>query len=125
MRIPIATIVLALGLMPVSAALAADEAGLIPTFSGTTLGVAVPAWTIQFGQTAPPGNPAPSQPATRPETASGESVLTLEEALAIALADNRGVKTATLEVGRARDRIGAAQTRRYPAFRVGVDADYP
>ena len=56
---------------------------------------------------------------------TSEPLLTLEEALAIALRENRGVRTAALEVDRAGDRIGAAKTRRLPALRIGVGADYP
>src|SRR5262245_34970153 len=87
-----------------------------------------PAWTIYLGQTPPPGQSVPVErgaPAGRAPAGDGEPILTLEDALAIALADNRGVRTATLEVGRAGDRIGAAKTRRFPALKVGVGADYP
>jgi outer membrane protein TolC len=57
--------------------------------------------------------------------AGSEPLLTLDEALTLALADNRGVRTASLAVGRAEDRIGAARARRFPALRLGVGADYP
>jgi len=73
--------------------------------------------TLQLSQVAP----LPAQS----EINAAEPLLTLEEALATATRDNRGVRTATLEVDRAGDRIGAARTRRYPAIQVGVEADYP
>src|SRR5262249_62389316 len=57
--------------------------------------------------------------------AATDALLTLEEALAIAVRDNRSVRTATLEVDRAGDRIGAARSRRYPRIQAGVEADYP
>jgi outer membrane protein TolC len=67
---------------------------------------------------------APAPPASEAAVAS-EPLLTLEDALAIALRDNRGVRTASLDVERAGDRIGAARTRRLPFIQVGVGADYP
>src|SRR5262245_3284472 len=92
-------------------------------------------WTLTISTPAPalvaPEKPLRSgqaltpAPGTRPEGAEGEPLLTLDEALTIALADNRGVRAAGLEVGRAGDRIGAAQTRRLPGLRIGLGADYP
>lgn len=52
-------------------------------------------------------------------------LLSLDEALAIARKENRGLRTASLEVDRAGDRIGAARARRWPGIRVGFEADYP
>lgn len=118
-RIPTTALILVLLCAPVAAA--EEPAGTFAA-SRPTGGLVMPAWTIHFGQTAPA---EPSPPAGRAATPEGESLLTLDEALTIALADNRGVRTAALEVGRAGDRIGAAQTRRLPGIRVGVGADYP
>src|SRR5262245_32175894 len=86
----------------------------------------VPAWTIYLGHTLSPALTVPVDrggPVGRVRAGEGEPILSLEDALVIALADNRGVRTATLEVGRAGDRIGAAKTRRLPALKVGVGAD--
>lgn len=44
-------------------------------------------------------------------------VLTLEQAIALALRDNRQVKSAALEVHKAEDRLAAARTRRLPEFK--------
>src|SRR5262245_17566985 len=94
-----------------------------PGLPATKVAVVTPAptpllsLTLQLSQVAP----LPSQSTD----ASGEPLLTLEEALAIAVRDNRGVRTAAIEVDRARDRIGAARTRRYPRIQAGVEADYP
>jgi outer membrane protein TolC len=123
MRIRIATITLALALLQASAA--ADESKKTSAISAPALGVSVPALTIQFGQTPSPVGPPPSQPGIRTEMDAGEPLLTLDEALALALRENRGVRTATLEVGRVGDRIGAVQARRLPALRLGAGADYP
>lgn len=49
-----------------------------------------------------------------------EEVLTLERAVALALENDRPLKNAGLEVGKAADRIAAARTRRLPALQVGV-----
>lgn len=44
-------------------------------------------------------------------------VLTLEEAITLALRDNRQVKNAALEVNKSEDRLAAARTRRLPEFK--------
>ena len=124
MRTRIATIAFALALLRVSVA-APDESKKTSAGPVPVLGAAVPAWTIYFGQAPTPAAPAPSLPGARVETDSGEPLLTLDEALSLALKENRGVRTATLEVGRVGDRIGAAQARRWPALRLGAGADYP
>jgi outer membrane protein len=49
------------------------------------------------------------------ESASGE-VLTLDEAISLALRDNRQVRNAQLAVGRAEDQVGATRTFRLPKF---------
>jgi outer membrane protein TolC len=43
-------------------------------------------------------------------------VLTLEQAVALALQNNRQVQNATLEVGKKIDQAAAARTSRLPAF---------
>jgi outer membrane protein len=130
MRTTIATIAVTLTVLYASMANAEDSSRTAGV-SGPVLEGMAPAWTIHFGQTAvPPARVAPAEPAPltgaaqSTESAAGEPVLTLDEALTLALTDNRGVRTATLEVGRAGDRIGAAQARRLPALRVGLGADY-
>src|SRR5262245_41481569 len=124
MRASIATIALALMVLTASGA-AAYEPSLTPAGLSPARGVIVPAWTIQFGQTAPALPPSQPAPGARSESAEGEPLLSLDEALTIALADNRGVRAAGLEIGRAEDRIGAAQARRLPGLRIGLGADYP
>ncbi len=68
---------------------------------------------------------APPFPAGQASMTGSEPLLTLEEALASALKDNRGVRTAALEVERVGDRIGVVRARRFPFLQVGVGADYP
>jgi len=117
----ITTIALALALLHVPVT-DADEPARASAVAVPPAGVVAPALTIQLSQTPPLEPPGPS---VRAEGSESEPLLTLEEALAMALKENRGVRTATLEVGRAGDRIGAAKTRRLPALRLGVGADYP
>ena len=45
-------------------------------------------------------------------------VLTLQQAVELAMQNNRPLKTATLEVEKAQDATDAARTRRYPALNV-------
>ena len=52
--------------------------------------------------------------------ASAAETLTLEEAIKLALRDNRQVKTATLEVSKSADRLAAVRTRRLPEFKVSA-----
>ena len=52
----------------------------------------------------------------RAQQASTE-VLTLEQAIEVALSDNRQVKNAALEVSKAGDRLAAAKTYRLPEFK--------
>ena len=49
------------------------------------------------------------------ERAAGE-VLTLDEAISLALRDNHQVKNAQLEVGKAKDQVAATRTFRLPKF---------
>jgi outer membrane protein TolC len=53
---------------------------------------------------------------SQPSGASAES-LTLERALALAVASNRDLASARLEVAKAEDRLAAAGTRRLPSFK--------
>ncbi len=46
------------------------------------------------------------------------AVLTLEQAVALALQNNRQVQNATLEVGKKTDQAAAERTNRLPAFNV-------
>ncbi len=121
MRTRIARIVLALPLLSGSVA-AADEGNRTFAVATSTGGLVLPAWTIQFSQVPPP---EPGRQSEQRETAEGETLLTLDEALSIALKQNRGVRTANLEVDRLENRIGAAKTRRWPALRIGVGVEYP
>ena len=52
------------------------------------------------------------------------SVVTLEQAITLALHNNRQVKNAVLEVDKAADRVAQAQTRRLPALDVQVLESY-
>jgi len=52
------------------------------------------------------------------------SVVTLEQAITLALHNNRQVKNAALEVDKAADRVAQAQTRRLPALEVQVLESY-
>ncbi len=58
-------------------------------------------------------NPAPT----------GE-VLTLEQAVTLALQNNRQVKNAALEIGKSEDQIAAFKTRRLPAFKLDATEAY-
>src|SRR5207245_9468949 len=50
------------------------------------------------------------------ETKAAAPVLTLEQAVDLAMQNNRPLKTATLEVEKAEDTTDAARTRRFPAL---------
>jgi outer membrane protein TolC len=110
---------------PVAAPVDFDAAGALvaePALPATRV-AAAPAQPLSMAMTLQLSQVAPV--ASQPADAGVEPLITLEEALAIAVRDNRGVRTASIEIDRAADRIGAARTRRYPAIRVGVEADYP
>jgi outer membrane protein TolC len=62
--------------------------------------------------------PAMAQPA------ADAPVLTLDDAVRLALQHNRLIHNAELELGRAGDRLEAARTRRYPAFQFGLVGAY-
>ena len=51
---------------------------------------------------------------------SAARTLTLEEAIDIALRNNRSAKNAQLESDRSNDKLAALKTRRLPGFKVGV-----
>jgi outer membrane protein TolC len=51
---------------------------------------------------------------------SAAETLTLEEAITLALRDNRQVKTAALEVNKFEDRLAAIRTRRLPEFKINA-----
>lgn len=55
----------------------------------------------------------------QPDSPSGET-LTLEQAVALALRDNRQVRNAALEVEKSADQLAAARTRRLPEFKFSV-----
>jgi outer membrane protein TolC len=55
-------------------------------------------------------------PASTETLPAAEDVLTLEEAVSLALQHNRGVGVAALEVERAEQRVGAARARRLPSI---------
>lgn len=50
-------------------------------------------------------------------TGGEAGTLSLDEAITLALRENRDVKTAVLEIGKAGDRLSAARTRRLPEFK--------
>jgi outer membrane protein TolC len=56
--------------------------------------------------------------AQEPAAPSGAEVLTLQDAVALALRNNRSVSVAAMEVERAEWKIGAAKTRALPNFEV-------
>lgn len=58
----------------------------------------------------------PELAASQAEGPSTAEVVTLEQAVALALEHNRPLKNAGLEVGKAADRIAAARTRLLPAL---------
>jgi outer membrane protein TolC len=55
-------------------------------------------------------------PAQKSATTASTEVLTLDEAIALALSDNRGVMNARLSIGKAEDDVAAARTYRLPKF---------
>jgi outer membrane protein TolC len=124
MRTRIASITSMFALL--GAAVATAESPRAPRAAPLT--IAVPVWTNAIGQapplTTPPGQDAPATGSAR-DASERDPLLTLDEALRMAQAENRGVRTASLAVGRAEDRIGAARARRFPALRLGIGADYP
>jgi outer membrane protein TolC len=60
----------------------------------------------------------------QPPGGGPRQVLTLEEAVRIALQDNRQVLNATLEVSKSENTLAAARTRRWPIFEVLVFEDW-
>ena len=121
MCIRIAAIVAALGVLSVSVE-AADESSRALAVAKPTGGIVAVPLTIQFSQVLPPEPVRQGQPAG---TVEDDPLLTLDEALGIALKQDRGVRTANLELDRLENRIGAAKTRRWPALRIGVGVEYP
>jgi outer membrane protein TolC len=53
-------------------------------------------------------------------TANGADVLTLEDAVALALENNRGLQTSILDGQKAQDRLEATRTRQFPAISLYV-----
>jgi hypothetical protein len=60
--------------------------------------------------------------AVMPEHVKGpvEEVIALEQAIIIALENNRQVKNAVLEISKTNEQIAAARTKRYPNFFLSV-----
>ncbi len=56
----------------------------------------------------------------RLHTSSGVELLTLEQAIALALNGNRQIKNAEIEIFKFEDRLAAARTRRLPEFKVSA-----
>src|SRR5262245_32405627 len=54
--------------------------------------------------------------ATQPLKAQQDDIMTLDQAIALALENNRTVRNASLEVAKAKDQVAAARTHRLPAF---------
>jgi outer membrane protein TolC len=52
------------------------------------------------------------------ETAASPELLTIDQAVKIAVANNRYLKIVTLDLDTSKDKVAAAKTRRYPAFNV-------
>lgn len=77
-------------------------------------------WLIAFGWLLT----LPALAAAQGDAAANAPVLTLEEAIAMALHQNRDVQSATLEVGKAEDLRRATQTARLPSLEVGVAETY-
>src|SRR5262245_39002631 len=50
--------------------------------------------------------------------ASASDILTLEQAVALALENNRGLRTSALEAQKAEDRLKATRTRQFPGISV-------
>ncbi len=61
----------------------------------------------------------------QPRSAPAADVLTLEQAVTLALENNRQVKNAALEVGKSEDQIAAFKTKRLPALKLDVMEVYP
>jgi outer membrane protein TolC len=66
----------------------------------------------------------PALAAAQGEVAFTDGVLTLEQAVTMALQQNRDVQSAALEVGKAEDLRRARQTARFPSLEVGVAEVY-
>src|SRR5215831_7871591 len=60
-------------------------------------------------------------PAARGQEAQAE-VLTLEQAITLALGENRQVKSASIEVEKYGDKLASLRTKRLPAFKVNSTA---
>ena len=58
----------------------------------------------------------PGAPATQPE----DPILTLDDAVSLALRDNRAVKNSALEVQKSDDQVGVARSRRLPKLQLDV-----
>src|ERR1700757_2419860 len=58
------------------------------------------------------------------ETTARGDLLTLDQAVSLALQQNRTVKNAAVDVERANAQLRAAVTQRYPSFQVGLTPAY-
>ena len=58
------------------------------------------------------------------QQADGGEILTLDDALRLAVAQNRQLRSAALEVARAEDRVEAERTRRLPTLQFGATGAY-
>jgi len=61
---------------------------------------------------------------TAQQNAAPEPVLTLEQALDIALQDNRTLDNAEMDVGKAADSVAAERTKRLPKLNLGASESY-
>lgn len=90
--------------------------------------LAAPAWGQEVGpRTSWPLGLIHREPLTtsaRDADAPSTDVLTLEDAVALALKQNRLVKNAALDVEKAGDQIAATKTLRWPQFQVSVTPAY-
>jgi outer membrane protein len=82
-----------------------------------------PYFTSANADPDPPGTRYGS-PADKEEIERQGEVLTLEQALAIALAKNRQVQNATLDVAKSNDQVESSKTQLLPQFQVAVTPAY-
>lgn len=73
---------------------------------------------ILSGSPAPSPSPTPSLQPSQAQGSAAGPLLTLDEALAIALRDNREIQSSALSVSRGKDAVKAVQSARYPQVSV-------
>jgi outer membrane protein len=75
--------------------------------------------------------PVPARAAQAPVTAGGETVardegqvLTLEQAITLAMSKNRQVQNSTLDVAKSNDQVASSKTQQYPQIQLAVTPAY-